>query len=241
MRNLKCGERRAVFMAAGFFLFAVNIGAQDIGVQGAAIIRELYGTVETRAPGSPDWVRARAGDRVEKNVIISTGFESGAVLAAGDSLVTVRPLTRLSLEEMARDQNEERVSLYLQTGRIRADVKPPKGRKTGFTVRSPIVTASVRGTMFEFDTENLTVTEGEVLYSVGGGRQVSVAGGETSYVDRESNSVVSPFTAASELLTPALPPGADSGSPVTDNPVADRGAPAPIPLPALIGLDFGWD
>jgi hypothetical protein len=237
MRIWKRGKQYAalVVMAAGFFLLSMNVGAQDIDAQGA-LIRELYGTVETRAPGSSDWVRAKAGDRIEKDAFISTGFESGAVLAAGESLITVRPLTRLSLEEIVRDQDGERINLSLQTGRIRAEVNPPTdGRKISFTVRSPVVSASVRGTTFEFDTENLTVTDGEVLYGMGGGREVSVAGGETSYVDRENNTVISPFVAAAELLAPALPPGTDFGGPLDDR------APAMTPPPAAVGIEFGWD
>jgi hypothetical protein len=236
MRMRKYGKRYAalVVMAAGFFVFSMNVGAQGAEVRGA-VIRELYGTVETRAPGSSDWVRARAGDRLEKDALISTGFESGAVLAAGESLITVRPLTRLSLEEIAGDQGGERINLYLQTGRIRAEVKPPDGRKVSFTVRSPVATASVRGTTIEFDTENLTVTEGEALYSTAGGRAVSVAGGETSYVDLGNNTVTSPFAAAAELLAPALPPGTESGGPMDDR------APAMTPPPAVVGIGFGWD
>lgn len=122
------------------------------------------------------------------------------------------------------------MKLYLQTGRIRVEVNPPAGGTSNFTVRSPVVTASVRGTSFEFDTENLKVDEGQVLYSLTNGRGTRVAGGGTSYVDETNNTVISPFVAAAELLSPALPPGSGSG-----NPVGNR---TPTILPPL-GVDFG--
>jgi hypothetical protein len=226
------------FFAALFFgvifLFSQNIPAQEAGGTEAAVIRELSGTVETRAPGATAWANARAGDRIGKNTLVSTGFKSTAVLVLGDSVITVRPLTRLSLEEIIRNQEGEQVSMYLQAGRIRAEVNPPSGGKTDFTVRSPVATASVRGTTFSFDTENLRVDQGQVQYSLPNGRGAQVGEGGTSYLDETSNTVVSPFAAAAELLSPALPPGSNSGGFTGDT------VPA-APLRAGVGIGFGWD
>jgi hypothetical protein len=209
--------------------------AQDLSPQETAFFRETNGTVEIKLPGSTAWINAAAGDRIVNNTLISTGFKSGAVIVLGNSVITVRPLTRLSLEEIIRNQDEQ-VSLYLQTGRIRAEVQPPVGGKTAFTVRSPVTTASVRGTSFEFDTERLRVDEGQVQYSLANGREAPVAAGGTSYVDEANNTVVSPFDAAVELLTPAPPPGYGSGSPAGD------GAPAISPPSGTgMGVQFGWD
>jgi ferric-dicitrate binding protein FerR (iron transport regulator) len=219
-------------LVLGALLFAGAVYAQE-----TASFREVTGTVEIKAPGSAGWANAAAGDRIEKNTLISTGFKSSAVVLLGNSVIMVQPVTRLSLEEIIRNQGNEQVNLYLHSGRIRAEVNPPAGGSSAFTVRSPTATASVRGTSFEFDTENLRVTEGRVLYSLANGRGTYVAGGGTSYVDETGNSVVSPFAAAAALLSPALPPGSASGSPVGDrSPVI-----VPIPPPANVGLGFVWD
>jgi hypothetical protein len=215
----------------GTLLFVPRLHAQE-----AAFFRGVSGTVETRAPGSGVWVKAAAGDRIEKNTVISTGFRSTAAVAVGDSVITVRPVTRLSLEEIVRNQSGEQVRLYLQTGRVRADVKPPVGGKTDFVVRSSVGTASVRGTSFEFDTENLRVDEGRVVYSLANGRSVSVNAGGVSYVDETGHTIVGPFEAAAELLTPAPPPGSGSGGPSGDNAPA-----APPPPGADVGIGFGWE
>jgi ferric-dicitrate binding protein FerR (iron transport regulator) len=99
------------------------------------------------------------------------------LIGLGNSVVTVQPLTRLSLEQIQEAADAERVDLYLQTGRIRADVTPPSGGRVDFTVRSPSVTASVRGTSFEFDGQRLSVDEGRVHVSGGDGTGVYVGAG----------------------------------------------------------------
>jgi hypothetical protein len=216
---------------SGAFFFARDVHAQE-----NVFFREVSGTVEIKAPGSAGWVNAAAGDRIEEHTLISTGFRSTAVLVLGESVITVRPVTRLTLEEIVRDQQGEQVGLRLQTGRIRADVKPPLEGGITFTVRSPGATASVRGTSFEFDTEHLRVAEGRVVYSVENGREVYVAAGGVSYVDESNNTVISPYEAAVEMLTPAPPPGSASGGPAGDN------APAILPPSGVdMGVGFGWD
>jgi ferric-dicitrate binding protein FerR (iron transport regulator) len=215
-------------------LGGITLPHPPLGAQEFALIRELSGTVELKAAGSEIWTAAAAGDRVEKNTIISTGFRSTATLAVGDSLIMVRPVTRLSLEELIRNQDSEEIDLYLHTGRVRAEVKPVPGGSARFTVRSPVATASVRGTSFEFDTERLVVDEGQVQYSANSGREVYVAAGGMSYVDEINSTVISPFDAAAELLAPALPQGSASGAPLGDH------APTP-PLGAAVGLDLEWD
>ncbi|MDR1904517.1 MAG: FecR family protein [Treponema sp.] len=139
---------------SGEFLFVQNIHGQGMDAPAikdpaSAFFRELSGTVETRASGSAVWVKAAKGYPIGKDTIISTGFKSTAVIAVGNSTLTVRPLTRLSLEAIIQNQDGEQVSLYLQTGRVRAEVKPPSRGNIDFTVRGPSITASVRGTGFD--------------------------------------------------------------------------------------------
>ena len=126
------------------------VGAACLGAQ-TARIQQITGTVEVKTPGAAEWRAAEIGQTLDQASLISTGFKSTALVRIGGSALIVRPLTRLSLGEIAAAQNEERVTVDLRAGRIRADVKPPAGVKTSFTVRSPMATASVRGTVFDFD------------------------------------------------------------------------------------------
>jgi hypothetical protein len=194
-----------------FILLLTCIGSVS-AQEGRAVILEARGTVEIQDGGSAEWRIAGPGDTFGKNAVISTGFKSIALIALGDSRLSVRPLTRLTLEELAQGDTAEEVRLRLRTGRVRAEVRPPAGLQTDFTVRSPIATASVRGTSFEFDTLHLYVNDGTVLLEGGNGQMVYVDEGQRSYVDESEQRVIPPFEAEAALLTPVLYELTNTGS-----------------------------
>jgi len=189
-----------------FILFAQgSIFAQNP----TAVIREMTGIVEIKPAHSSVWEPASVGDTVEKATVISTGFRSTVILAVGSSTLTVRPLTRLSLEELLILDETETVNLNLSTGRIRVDVNPPAGGRANFTVQTPSVTASVRGTSFEMDTVSVQVLTGAVSVVsavVPAARPVTVNAGQETWVDTDTGSVLTPMAAAEITNTlPALP------------------------------------
>jgi hypothetical protein len=186
-----------------------------------AVVKEIHGTVEVKAPGGAVWTPARQGQTLARGDLISTGFRSTAVLTIGGSALEVRPLTRLSLEELVRTGKDEKVNINLQAGRVRADVKPPPGGISFFTVRSPTVTASVRGTAFEFDGLRLRVEEGRVHLSAAGGGGTYVGAGHIARVDTETGRTLGAAETAKEELTPPAPAGM-AGAPeaVTADPAA---------------------
>ncbi|WP_010261786.1 FecR family protein [Treponema primitia] len=199
-----------------------TLSAQNTGEE-RAFIREFSGTVELRAPGAAGWTAAIVGQRIETATAISTGFNSTALISLGNSLLTVRPLTRLTLQEIQELAGNEQVGLYLQTGRVRADVSPPAGGRTDFTVRSPTVTASVRGTSFEFDGLSLRVTEGRVHVRRNEGIAVYVGAGHKVTMDTETGKIANPAERAREVL--ALPAQAGKES-VPDAPAIPAAAAA---------------
>jgi hypothetical protein len=195
-----------------------------------AIIRETSGTVEIKAPGSSKWIPARQGQSIARTAVVSTGFKSTAVIALGNSVLSVQPLTRLTVEEIRETAGNERVNISLQTGRIRADVKPPAGGKTEFTVRSPSATASVRGTSFEFDGLHLRVDEGRV-HVTGGDRSGTYVGvGHSVSTDIETGRTISAAETAKEELVPTLPAGIDNAPAV----------PPARPVTGDIDATFRW-
>jgi len=198
MRSLK----KLVIAIVIFFIASAAIFAQSAPV---AVIRDLAGTVELKKPGSVTWEAAARGQTLAGDTTISTGFKSTAVIALGDSLLTVQPLTRLTLTELSRLQNNDKVTLNLQTGKVRAEVKPQEGFKTEFTVKSSSATASVRGTVFEFDTFNLMVKEGTVAFVGASGTPVLIDGGGLSYAGDRSGRVASREEAFMAELKPDLP------------------------------------
>jgi len=144
-------------MIAGMGVFAQN-----------GTIQELSGTVELKNPGAANYVPAKIGDTVSQKTVVSTGFKSTALIQVGGTLLTVRPLTRLTLTEISASSGAETLNVSLQAGRVRVDVTPPVGVKTSMSVSSPSATASVRGTSFEFDTRNLYVNHGTVSFKGNG-------------------------------------------------------------------------
>jgi len=186
-------------------VFAVSgIFAQE------AIIRELSGTVELKQPGSSAWVNAVQGQRVAGSTVISTGFKSNALIAIGNSVINVRPLTRLTLTEIRASQNTETINVGLQTGRVRLDVKPPAGVRTSATVQTPVATASTRGTVFEVGLFELWVIEGSIEYRGKSGAPVIVDAGGYSTIDERTGQVTLTKMVLIESLTPAQPIAFDS-------------------------------
>jgi ferric-dicitrate binding protein FerR (iron transport regulator) len=111
-------------------------------------------------------------------------------------------------------------------------VAPPPGGTIDFTVRSPSVTASVRGTVFDFDTVNISVEEGTVAFAGQDGRAAPVRAGEASFVDEVGGRTESSRETAAADLTPALPAGTESGA-----------ASIPVTVPpamAEFSVDLNW-
>ncbi|MDR3337856.1 MAG: FecR family protein, partial [Treponema sp.] len=185
-------------------------GALLFGQAGTAYIQDFAGMVELKAPGAAEWVAVQRGARIGKDTMISTGFKSTALIALENSTLIVRPLTRLSLEDLQNVQGNESVRLNLQTGRVRAEVRPPAGGKTDFTVRTPLASASVRGTSFDFDGVNLSVDEGRVYVTGKDGVGVYVGAGHGSASNPETGRTAGPaelFWAELTLASPATAAG----------------------------------
>ena len=209
-----------VFLLAAAFAFTQSPGAQ---------IRTLTGTVELKAPGSADWVPAKAGDLIEKATVISTGFKSMATLDLGSSTLMVRPLTRLSLNEIINQGGTETINVAMSAGRVRADVKPPAEGRTDFAISTTVATASVRGTIFDIDRASIRVIEGIVLYSSssGKGKIARVGAGQKSQIDEDSGYAQNPMVKADiDRVLPAMAgqastsPGSAGGSGLNVSPGA---------------------
>ena len=204
MKKIVCAVVMASVIAWGVFA--------DTG-----IIREFTGDVQLKLAGATAFVPAQAGNEVEQNTIVSTGFKSTAIIAVGNSTIVVQPLTRLSLKEIQTSSGTENVNMNLQSGRVKVDVKPPAGSKANFTVQSPTATASVRGTSFEFDTRYLKVFEGTVSFTGGNGISMPVSAGGESFVDKDGNAA-DPVDLVADSMAPPPPDGTDSGSAGSSSP-----------------------
>jgi hypothetical protein len=223
---------------AGLVLFLIAVWyacAQNT----EARLLEFSGTVEIKEVGASGWRPAVQNEVIKNDTAVSTGFKSTALISLGNSRLIVRPLTRLSLEELLERDGSEEVSLYLRSGRVRAEVTPPAGGDAVFTVRSPIATASVRGTAFRFDTRRLQVDNGIVRLANNKGQRVYVPEGRQSYVDESDHRAVPPFEAGNTLLTPSLPELTHTGS-ASGISAAIQGAKISETISADFGIDVEW-
>lgn len=136
-----------------------------------AKISALTGKVEVQADGS-EWKAAKVGDILKKGAVISTGFKSSCTINIDGSTVTLDPMTRITIEKLASNSTKSQTNLYLNNGKMGADVKKTAGKKVDFKVTSAASTASVRGTSFIFFANGKLVTT-EGLVSKGPGRKAA--------------------------------------------------------------------
>ena len=156
---------------------ALVVAVVQAGAQARAVLAPSRGRSRSRVPGEQTWQAATVGMEVPIKATISTGFDGRAVLTLGASTLTVRPLTRLRLDELSTQNNVTRTNLVMPVGRIRAEVKSADGSKNDFTVHSALSTAAVHGTGFETDGVNLTVFESIVAFLSQSGIGINVHNG----------------------------------------------------------------
>ena len=187
-----------LFIMTSFIVFSQN-----------GVIREMAGSVEIKRAGDANFIAASVGDNLREDTIISTGFRSTALIEVGSALLTVRPLTRLSLTEIRSSAGAEAINVNLQAGRIRVDLAPPAGTRADMQITSPVATASVRGTRFDFDTRNLWVHSGSVEFYGNRGPRWQVGSGSSSNL-AEDGRASDPIKIRRQRLRPPPPAGTDS-------------------------------
>jgi ferric-dicitrate binding protein FerR (iron transport regulator) len=228
-------RRKTIALLATVLLLA---GGRAFAAELTAVIQACSGTVEIRHYRG-EWLDAKVGMVLEKNTQISTGFKSSATLLMGNSTILIRPLTRINLEDLVKQGNDEEVTMDLRVGRVRADVAPPSGGKITFTVNSPQATNSVRGTQFEFDSINLIVHNGVVAYTGKDQATVFATAGKLTAVDRQGRSVI-PVTGEERQLAP-ISVGAVEVTPPSHAPVSPvvAGEEGILTVPGIIGAPGG--
>ena len=174
-----------------------------------AVIQGITGRVQLKAPNG-EWADATPGTTVSLGTVISTGFNSTALLDLGTSTIQVRSLTRMRLADLLRKGNTVTTTVFVTVGRVNADVQRLPGLTQSFKLQSPVSTAAVRGTNFTFEINWVTTNEGVVEFQniAGLGRNVGPGEGSelsgltlpvspSAYRDHREN--VHPFAGPSEF------------------------------------------
>jgi hypothetical protein len=169
-------KTKKIFLIIGLLCFVLV----SYSFAQTAKVKSVTGKVEYSTDGT-SWSAVKENMSLAKGTIISTSFKSTAVIVINDSLLHVKPLTRMSLDELTKTQGEVQTELNLVAGKVQVEVKPrAKQEVVNFTVKSAVATASVRGTGFVFDGRNLFVNHGNVALQSNTGFTRSVLGGEFS-------------------------------------------------------------
>ncbi len=119
---------------------------------------EVTGKVEVQK--ADKWVAVSRGDILPAGSVISTGFKSEALIAFDETVIKVKALTRLTIEQLFEKNGDKASSVYLDTGSISADVKPAENKRVGFSVKTPAATASVRGTSGDVYSDGTVIGTG---------------------------------------------------------------------------------
>ncbi len=167
-----------------------------------AKVVSVKGKVEVQKNGS--WVEVKAGDILKKGDVVSTAFKSGAELLINDTKLSLGPLTRMAVEQLASNAAKDETKLYLDSGSVSANVKKSGGKRVDFKVSSPVATASVRGTDFTMTASGVVSTR-EGLVSKSAGRKAAVlADGASDFVpaDGDSDALTSTTDVSGEFGIP---------------------------------------
>jgi hypothetical protein len=179
--------------------------------QDTATVRRILGKVEIQQPGQA-WQAAAVGMELPLGATISTGFNSQAVIELGGSVLTLRALTRIRIDELRVREGVAVTGLSMPVGRIRAEVRGAEGLRTDFSVRGPVSTAAVRGTGFDDDGSTLFCFEDRANFENQAGIRTEVSEGETGQIaglrrpsggapQRLKNTTVSPYTKGADERT----------------------------------------
>ncbi|MCR5699126.1 MAG: FecR domain-containing protein [Treponemataceae bacterium] len=126
-------------------VFTMAVFAQNM----TATVLTVVGKVEKQSGDS--WTPLSVGDKLTSGSLISTGFKSSATIKFDGSVLELAPLSRLTLSQLAEQDGSRDSSVYLDAGKINANIKSSDNKRVHFTVNTPVATASVRGTAGEVD------------------------------------------------------------------------------------------
>lgn len=161
-------------------------------------VMAIKGKVEVQKDGQ--WRPAQKGELLDSGVLVSTGFKSELTLKVDGSTIVVQPLTRLRLDEIVKKGDTLSSKVYLDMGSIKANVKAAETKKVSFTVRTPVATASVRGTSGEISYNGILNGETGIWdYINQSGDVVKVFAGDTVSIDNFGNITPAQITFAQEV------------------------------------------
>ena len=212
----------------------VAISGEVVAVKGKAEIKQ-----------GGKWIPAKAGHKITSGLTISTGFKSELTLKIDGSVITVKPMTRLTIEEIAEKNETVSSEVYLNVGSVKADVKPASTKKVEFKVKTPVATASVRGTSGEIGSDGLLIgTSGSWSYVNNDGIETRVNIGDSVIISDTGMVTPAQNIKANEVLSESVKTLAEAEAnfqTLTNQSLSIEEAMNIAASVSAISLSIGWE
>lgn len=190
-----------LLVAAGAFLYFPR--AAVIEAVNAAVLAVLSSGVDAARGGGEEFQPALDGDVFATGDVVRANDNGRAVLTFFDgSTISVDPRSRVVVKSLTKTGSGGlQLELEQTAGRTWASVSKLATPDSKFTIKTPSITALVRGTTFETIVETrpdgtvtttIKTTEGEVVVQAAAGGQVSVPAGQEVEVPQNQPAPAAP-------------------------------------------------
>ncbi len=225
-------QQALIFSFIVFTCSTVYFSGPVFGADMAKVTR-VKGAVSVEFP-TGEKKTAELGMSIPEGSVVITGIKSSATFTFLGTITTVQSLSKIKVAKMTA----ENVQLKLKRGALRARLKQIEGTRTSFSVRTPVATASVRGSELEMSNGPGMGTESEMLTGNGGiednsGNERELDAGESSSVLSDAEAPETEFQSDSEdSYVMVAPPDmtADEAQAVMDSGEISFETPADNPI-----------
>lgn len=125
-----------------------------------ASVVSLEGDVEYSDDGGKTFKPLTKDVEIKTGYIVSTGFESRAVIDFGYAQLTIPQISSVRMDSSVEKPNITLTQLYLLSGAVAARIPQSASIRGDFSVRTPTALSSVRGShmVVSYDAETKTTT-----------------------------------------------------------------------------------
>jgi hypothetical protein len=240
-------KRRSAIVLAIVLAFALLIpfalSGQTRAVGPASVLAVLAGRVEL-AHGTAAYTSATDGETVVSGDRVRTDAVGRAVITFFDgSTLELAPATEVTVAAAASPDGAVDLLIAQTIGRTVSSVHKLVDPRSRYEIRTPSLTAAVRGTKFEVvvaaDGSAIERTsEGLVAVSSAGAAVLVPAGMETRTAPGTAPTAPTPLSAratASAAAVTAPPPSAATPAPAQGSDVSSSASPSPLAGPSAAG------
>ncbi|MBI2945195.1 MAG: FecR domain-containing protein [Candidatus Wallbacteria bacterium] len=151
-----------------------------------ARVREVRGDASVRRAQTGQYEDLRGGEVLGPGDFIATDVDSEVTLVLkGGATIRLSELSQIRMTQELLSSDAKKLQLFLRTGSVSTEAPPETLKGTGFSVKTPAATSSIRGTTFTVAHYDGFGTE--VSYSSGrghtfgpGGRTLIQAAGQVA-------------------------------------------------------------